>query len=182
MLSYQNVLHMLLNSEKIGKLFAERIALMGYQRYSHFIKEFKKKAPVTLSAGTLSAYVHGAKPSLERFHALADFLGFSDKEKQKMENAYGGLRSKEPYHPSPDQSRRIGIRYNRKKKAERIALPKKGNTQQKKTKKYRPSSGGQVRGTKDLLRYKKFLLSYREVAKKAPSKKVKLLLFELALG
>lgn len=168
--------------KNIGKMLAERIAGLGYQTYSEFLKEFKKYVWVTLSCSTLSSYLHGTKPSLERFHALADFLGFTEKEKQRMENIYGGLRSSEPFRPSSDQSKRIGTHYKRTKKVERLSLPKNGKKvqKQKRTKK-RPHASSRARVTKDLLLYTRFIASYKEVMKKVPSKKAKLLLFELAL-
>lgn len=61
----------------------------NYLNYSQFRQGFEKYHNVRMPSSTLSRYIHGEKPSEQRFVALVEFCEIPETVTQKMRDLYG---------------------------------------------------------------------------------------------
>ncbi len=166
-----------------GDMILQKIKDGGYKTYTDFRRKFTKETKVTLSGGMLSRYIRGTRPSKQRFEALVEFLGFSPKEQQEIEGLYLGTMKKY----SPDVRKRSG--YTKKasskerKPASRIPLVSGPGARSKKSVKVKKKQTKKtvVKKTKKNL-YAQLAAAYKTIMGKAPTKRAKVLIFELSLG
>lgn len=102
----------------------ETMEKKDFLNYFQFRRGFEKKQKIRMPASTLSRYLHGEKPTEERFLALVEFCEIPETVTQKMRDLYGEdlrtcLLDRKPVVKK--HSKKVSVRAPRKKRT--IVLP-----------------------------------------------------------